>query len=63
MTAAEKLEGNPLLAEILNRREQLLIQRWRMADSTLDRERCWHGIKQLEELAGAIEDAIRAARY
>ncbi len=61
MEAAKKLEGNPLLLEILTKREQVLIERWRMADNTLDRERCWHGLRQLEELAGAIEDGIRTA--
>ena len=58
-TAAVKLKGNPLLKEILALREKDLIQRWRGSDTTDEREKAWAGLRELDILAGAIEDAIR----
>lgn len=53
------LAKNLLLPEILKNREQQIIERWRMAPNTDAREREWQALRQLEELAGAIEDATR----
>ena len=57
---ARKLENNPLLNEILKQREAELIAKWRMATTLPDREQTWHALRQLDLLAGAIEDAIRS---
>ena len=58
-TQAMELERNQLLPLILDHRRQTIIDQWRMASDTGQRELHWHALRQLDELAGAINDAIR----
>lgn len=58
---AKQLEQNQLLPEILKQREQDLVEMWRNAGDKEQRESAWHALRQLDLLAGAIEDGIRTA--
>jgi hypothetical protein len=44
---------------ILAQREKDLIQTWRGSNQADEREQAWQGMRALDLLAGAIEDAIR----
>jgi hypothetical protein len=57
--AAQQLKTNPLLPEILGALETDLIQRWRGSATQLEREEAWQALRQLDLLAGAIQDGIR----
>lgn len=57
--AAKGLENNQLLKEILSSREKDLIQQWRGSAEVVDREKAWTALRELDLLAGAIDDAIR----
>ena len=57
--AARQLKTNQLLPEILKHREDDLIQQWRGSATTDARETAWQALRELDLLAGAIEDAIR----
>lgn len=48
-----------LLAEILKDREKDLIQQWRGSETIEDRERAWLALRELDILAGAIDDGLR----
>ena len=48
-----------LLDRIVRQLETDLIQRWRASDTTEARESAWHAQRQLELIAGAIEDGLR----
>ena len=56
---ARALAGNKLLPLILQARAELIIEAWKRESSVELRERHWQALKQLEELAGAIDAAIR----
>jgi len=58
-TQAKALQANKLLPAILKTREAALIDTWRLATNTEERESAWQALRQLDLLAGAIEDAIR----
>ncbi len=57
--AANRLKNNPLLTQILRDRETDLVQKWRGSDTFEDREKAWAALRELDILAGAIEDGIR----
>ena len=59
--AAQQLKTNKLLPQLLEQLETDLIQRWRGSATVEQREEAWIGLRQLDLLAGAIEDA--AKRY
>jgi hypothetical protein len=46
------------LAAILKERETDLIQQWRGSATTELRENAWQALRELDLLAGAIENAI-----
>lgn len=52
-------EAFKLLATILKKREADLIQTWRGSNTTEARESAWQALRELDLLAGAIEDGIR----
>lgn len=53
------LARNRLLPLILEQRRDQIYETWRNAGNTEQRELQWHALRQLDELAGAIENAIR----
>ena len=61
MTLAKSLQQNKLLPEILDKRKADIISQWRVAGTTQDREEAWQALRQLDLLAGAIDNAIRRA--
>jgi hypothetical protein len=58
-TAARELKKNHLLPELMTGLERDLIARWRGSSTPEQREEAWNGLRQLDTLAGAINDAIR----
>ncbi len=60
-TAAQALKGNPLLAEILKARERVLIDAWRRTSDVSEQCDAWTALRQLDLLAGAIQDNINDA--
>ncbi len=56
---ARQLKSNQLLRAILTERETELIQIWRLGTTPDVREHAWLALRELDILAGAIEDAIR----
>ena len=59
---ATALAKNKLLPTILEQRRNEMLEKWKMCPDPAQREQIWHGQNQLEELAGAIDNAIRAAK-
>ncbi len=57
--AANQLKHNQLLPLILKQREADLIALWRGSADTTEQMRVWKALRELDTLAGAIEDAIR----
>ena len=56
---ARELMENKLLTKILRDRKNELITAWRQCSDPEARDQYWHAQRQLDVLAGAIEDAIR----
>jgi hypothetical protein len=56
---ATALAGNRLLPLILEQRREAIFNTWRQATDRDMREQQWFALRQLDELAGAIDDAIR----
>ena len=56
---AQELAESKLLAKILRKRSNDVTAAWQQNSDPLQREQLWHAQRQVEELAGAIEDAIR----
>ena len=56
---AMALQDNQLLPMILAQRRDHIFNTWLQANDPALREQQWHALRQLDELAGAIEDAIR----
>lgn len=56
---ARNLAANRLLPLIFSNRRQTIIERWQLATTTDAREREWLALKELDTLAGAIDDGIR----
>ena len=56
---AQDLAENKLLTVILRNQTNDTIAAWRQSDSPAQREQHWHALRQLDKLAGAIDDAIR----
>ena len=61
MVQAKQLKANRLLPEILASQKADIIQQWQQAGTPADREALWQAQRQLEKLAGAIEDGIKRA--
>ena len=59
MASETRVQAYKLLEQITKQLETDLIQRWRGSGTVEEREAAWTGLKQLELLAGAIEDGIR----
>ena len=59
MQSETRVEAYKLLEQIVTRLDEDLIQRWRLCEGTEDRESVWHSQRQLELIAGAIEDGIK----
>ena len=55
----DKLQAYKLVKAIISKRETDLIQRWRGSVTPEGREQAWFGLRELDILAGAIEDGIR----
>ena len=56
---ATALAANRLLPLILEHRRETILETWQQAEDPEKREQLWHGLRQLDELAGAIENGIR----
>jgi hypothetical protein len=56
---ATALAANRLLPMILEKRRDHIYTTWRQANDPVLREQQWHALRQLDELAGAIEDGVR----
>ena len=56
---ATELAQNKLLTLVLTRQRQRIIEAWRQSNDPKQREQHWHAQRQLELLAGAIDDGIR----
>ncbi len=57
--AANRLKNNPLLTQILAKRETDLIQLWRGSATIEKREQTWQALRELDILSGAITDAVK----
>lgn len=53
------LAANRLLPLILDERRSMIYDTWRHSGDAQQRELLWHALRQLDELVGAINDAIR----
>ncbi len=58
---AKQLQQNKLLPEILKARKADIIEQWQAAPTPLAREEAWQAIRQLNLLAGAIDDECKRA--
>lgn len=58
-TEARALAKNRLLPMVLEQRRDTIFETWRQCTDPERREQHWHALRQLDELAGAINDAIR----
>lgn len=58
LAAAARLQANELLPIIIKEREQDLIQSWRGSNTIEQRETAWRALRELDILAGAIDDGI-----
>lgn len=58
---AKELARNPLLIQVLDQRKNDIVQRWQSCETAQGREDAWQALRQLELLAGAIQDAIKRA--
>ena len=56
---AMALQDNQLLPMILAQRREHIIETWQRASDPALREQQWQALRQLDELAGAIENGIR----
>ena len=56
---AQELAENKLLTLILRNRTNDIVAAWRQSDNPAEREQHWHAQRQLDLLAGAIDDGIR----
>lgn len=56
---ARRLAANRLLPMVLEQRRNTLIETWQRTPTVEKREELWHALRQLDELAGAIDNAIR----
>lgn len=56
---ARQLQTNKLLPLVLAKIETDLICKWRSSGTIDDRENAWHALRQLDIIAGAIENAIK----
>jgi len=56
---AQELTENKLLTKILRSRKTEILQAWQQCSDPETRDQYWHAQRQLELLAGAIEDGIR----
>lgn len=54
-----ELAANRLLPLILEQRRKHLFESWQIAGYTEKREELWYALRELDALAGAINDAIR----
>lgn len=54
-----ELAQSKLLTKVLRKRHNEIIEAWQLCNDPDEREQHWHAQRQLKELAGAIEDAIR----
>lgn len=57
--AAKALAANRLLPMILAQRRDEIFETWQQCEEPERREQLWFSLRQLDQLAGAIEDAIR----
>ena len=58
---AKELSQNKLLPVILQARKADIIEQWQAAPTPLAREEAWQALRQLNLLAGAIEDECKRA--
>ena len=58
-TAEQILQASILLKTLIKNRETDIIARWRAADDYGDRQAAWYALRELDILAGAIDDGIR----
>ena len=56
---AQSLKANRLLPLVMEARRNEIYERWAAATEPVLREQQWHALRQLDELAGAIDNAIR----
>ena len=54
-----ELAENNLLTVILQTRKNDVVDAWRQSSDVDTREQLWHAQRQITELVGAIQDAIR----
>ena len=56
---AQELAESKLLTLILRKRSTDVTEAWQQSSDPATREELWHAQRQVDELAGAIENAIR----
>lgn len=56
---AKALANNALLRVILDTRVEDLKETWERSGKIEEREHCWEAVRQVRELDGAIDNAIR----
>ena len=56
---ARELAKNRLLPMVLEQRAEQIYDSWKHAQTTDEREQLWAAMRELQLLAGAINDAIR----
>lgn len=59
--AAEVLNNNPLLNEILEKEQQKCFEAWQADPNLEDREKIWHRVKAIQLLRIDINAAVKSA--